>query len=160
MRLSVSVRSLPPLVGRLVPFLACSAANCLNIPLMRRVELVEGTPVTTREGERLGLSRTAAREGVSQVTLSRIGMAMPGMVLIPVIINSLDRRGLFSLYPRLLAPLQVGLCGLILSLSTPLCCAIFQQRATIRLDKLEDHIQDQFKHSAHKPDIVYYNKGL
>ena len=104
--------------------------------------------------------RAMAREGISQVTLSRIGMAMPGMVLIPVIINSLERRGLLRLYPRLVAPLQVGLCGLILSLSTPLCCAIFQQRATIRLDRLEDNIQDQFKHSNYKPDIVYYNKGL
>ena len=35
------VRSLPPLVGRLVPFVACSAANCINIPLMRRLELTE-----------------------------------------------------------------------------------------------------------------------
>ena len=59
---SVSVGSLPPLAGRLVPFLACSAANCLNIPLMRRLELLEGTPVTTLGGERLGLSRTAARD--------------------------------------------------------------------------------------------------
>ena len=121
---------------------------------------MEGTPVTSREGERLGLSRTAAREGISQVTVSRIGMAMPGMVLIPVIINSLERRGVLRLYPRLVAPLQVGLCGLILSLSTPLCCAIFQQRASIRLDKLEDHIQDQFQHSSHTPHLVYYNKGL
>ena len=158
--LNAAVSSLPPLVGRLVPFLACSAANCINIPLMRRQELLEGTAVTTREGEKLGLSRTAAREGISQVTLSRIGMAMPGMVLIPLIVNSLDRRGLFRLYPRLVAPLQVGLCGLILSVSTPLCCAIFQQRATIRLDRLEDHIQDQFKHSNTKPLLVYYNKGL
>ena len=79
--LNAAVSSLPPLVGRLVPFLACSAANCINIPMMRRQELLEGTAVSTRAGERLGLSRTAAWEGISQVTLSRIVMAMPGMVL-------------------------------------------------------------------------------
>jgi len=39
--LNCLVRSLPPLVGRLVPFLACSAANCINIPLMRRLELTQ-----------------------------------------------------------------------------------------------------------------------
>ena len=172
-------------MGRLVPFLACSAANCINIPMMRRLELQEGTPLTTREGERVGLSKLAAREGILRVTLSRIGMAMPGlileltyqfvksssdfeemllctsgMVLIPVIVNSLDRRGLFRVYPRLVAPLQVGLCGLILSLSTPLCCAIFQQEAQIKLDKLEPHIQEKFKHCNNKPDVLYYNKGL
>ena len=128
--------------------------------MMRRVELVEGTPVTTMEGERVGLSKVAAREGITRVTLSRIGMAMPGMVLIPVIVNSLDRRGLFLRHPRLVAPLQVGLCGLILSVSTPLCCAIFQQKATIELDKLEANIQEKFNHCSVKPEVLYYNKGL
>jgi len=45
--LNCLVRSLPPLVGRLVPFLACSAANCINIPLMRRLELTQGTVLET-----------------------------------------------------------------------------------------------------------------
>jgi len=72
------VKSLPPLVGRLVPFLACSAANCINIPMMRRLELQEGTMVETQEGEKVGLSRVAAREGIAMVTASRIAMAMPG----------------------------------------------------------------------------------
>ena len=75
--------------------------------MMRRLELTEGTPVETVQGDMVGRSRVAAREGITMVTLSRIGMAMPGMVLIPVIINSLDRRGLFRKYPRLSAPLQV-----------------------------------------------------
>ena len=80
--------------------------------------------------------------------------------MIPLIVDSLERRGVFRLRPGLVAPLQVGLCGLILSVSTPLCCAIFQQRQDIRLDRLEDHIQEQFKYSTTKPDVVYYNKGL
>ena len=65
--------SLPPLAGRLVPFAACSAANCLNIPLMRRQELGAGTRVETSQGEALGSSRVAAREAIARVTLSRIG---------------------------------------------------------------------------------------
>ena len=104
----MKVKTLPPLIGRLVPFVACSAANCINIPMMRRLELTEGTPVETVHGDGVGKSKVAAREGIMMVTLSRIGMAMPGMVLIPVIINNLDRRGLFRKYPRLSAPLQVN----------------------------------------------------
>ena len=68
--------SLPPLAGRLVPFAACSAANCLNIPLMRRQELGAGTRVETSQGEALGSSRVAAREAIARVTLSRIGSGL------------------------------------------------------------------------------------
>ena len=39
--LNAMVKSLPPLVGRFVPFVAVAAANTLNIPLMRRSELQE-----------------------------------------------------------------------------------------------------------------------
>ena len=127
---------------------------------MRRLELTRGTPLDTDQGERVGMSRVAAREGIAMVTLSRIGMAMPGMVLIPVIMNHLDNRGLFRRQPRLAAPLQVGLCGLILTFSTPLCCAIFQQRSKISVERLEQDIQNKVKWSESKPKVLYYNKGL
>jgi len=154
------VKSLPPLVGRLVPFVACSAANCINIPMMRRLELQKGTRVELEGGEKVGLSKVAAREGIAKVTASRIAMAMPGMVLIPMVMTRLDARGLFRRFPRANAPLQVCLVGLVLSCATPLCCAIFEQRTAIQLDRLEHHIQHRARQKASTCTKLYYNKGL
>ena len=42
-------------------------------------ELQNGIPVFAEDGERLGDSKAAARKGISQVVISRILMASPGM---------------------------------------------------------------------------------
>ena len=79
------------------------------------------------------------------------------MVLIPIVMTRLDARGLFKRFPRANAPLQVGLVGLILCFSTPLCCAIFEQRAGIQVDRLEQEVQHKVLGTHRK---LYYNKGL
>jgi len=158
--LNAAVKSLPPLVGRLVPFMAVAAGNAINIPLMRRTELSEGIMLETSDGEKIGQSPIAARQGISMVVLSRIGMAMPGMVLIPIIMNKLDQRGLFRRMPWLNAPLQVSLVGLILTFATPMCCAIFEQRASIKPTSVEPELQEKIRKMSNPPEILYYNKGL
>ena len=40
--LNSMVKHAPPLIGRFVPFCAVAAANCVNIPLMRQLELKNG----------------------------------------------------------------------------------------------------------------------
>ena len=94
-----------------------------------------GVPVFTESGEHVGSSKIAAREGITKVcnlinsyfnklslnyiydkvVLSRIGMAAPGMVTIPIIMNALERRGFLKKYPRVNAPLQIALLGTVLT---------------------------------------------
>ena len=102
------VKTLPPLIGRFVPFVAVGAANAINIPSMRRLELTEGTEMTTLEGAYVAKSKVAAQQGISMVVLSRIGMAVPTMMGIPFFMNYLEKRGVLARYPRIAAPLQVS----------------------------------------------------
>uniref|UniRef100_A0A8D2HJX1 Sideroflexin-3 n=1 Tax=Urocitellus parryii TaxID=9999 RepID=A0A8D2HJX1_UROPR len=153
-------KHLPPLVGRFVPFAAVAAANCINIPLMRQRELQVGIPVTDEAGQRLGHSVTAAKQGIFQVVVSRICMAIPAMAIPPVIMNTLEKKDFLKHRPWLGAPLQVGLVGFCLIFATPLCCALFPQRSSIQVNRLEPELRAQIQKQNPGTEVVYYNKGL
>lgn len=151
---------LPPLVGRFVPFAAVAAANCINIPLMRQRELQVGIPVTDEQGQRLGHSVAAAKQGIFQVVTSRICMAIPAMAIPPVIMDTLEKKDFLKRRPWLGAPLQVGLVGFCLVFATPLCCALFPQRSSIHVSRLEPELRAQIHEQNPSIEAVYYNKGL
>ncbi|XP_060527608.1 sideroflexin-3 isoform X2 [Cylas formicarius] len=156
------VKKMPPLVGRMVPFVAVAAANCVNIPLMRAQELRHGTPVYDINGNKLGYSKVAAQHGIGQVILSRIAMALPGMVVTPVVMDYLEKRGTLCRYPWLALPASVGILGLCLTCATPLACAFFKQKASIPFAHLEDDLQEEARKKLDVGGIdrVFYNKGL
>jgi tricarboxylate carrier len=56
------------MIGRFVPLTAIAAANCINIPMMRQVELKEGITVSTADGVEVGKSKAAALGAVSQAS--------------------------------------------------------------------------------------------
>ncbi|XP_070340192.1 sideroflexin-2 isoform X1 [Equus asinus] len=89
--MNMLTKKAPPLVGRWVPFAAVAAANCVNIPMMRQQELIEGICVKDRNDNEIGQSRRAAAIGITQVVISRITMAAPGMILLPVLMERLEK---------------------------------------------------------------------
>ncbi|XP_072042049.1 sideroflexin-1-like [Amphiura filiformis] len=150
----------PPLVGRFVPFAAVAAANCINIPMMRQRELTSGIPVFDADNNRLGDSKAAAKSAITQVAVSRIIMAMPGMIIPPIVMNKLEQQGYWKRHPRLAAPIQIGLVGFMLIFATPLCCALFPQKSSISTSKLEPEIKAVIEARGKSMDKVYFNKGL
>ncbi len=80
--------------------------------------------------------------------------------MIPIIINHLERGGLLRRRPRLEGPIQVALLGVCLTFATPLCCAIFEQRASIAVDKVEPDLAEKIRRAHPAVKHLYYNKGL
>ncbi|KAL0811393.1 hypothetical protein ABMA28_009801 [Loxostege sticticalis] len=149
-----------PIYARLVPFAAVCGANFINIPMMRSNELLNGTPVFTKDGVRVGDSKTAAFRGISLVCISRVIMAVPGMTLTPMVTAYAVRRGMFCRYPKAVIPFQLFLVGLCVTFATPLCCALFEQRASIGVDSLEPELKTIAKNKFPSEKELYFNKGL
>lgn len=78
---------------------------------MRQNELIEGVGVHDANGNEIGNSRLAAAKGISQVVFSRILMAAPGMLLLPVIMEKLERYPWFKRISILHAPFQTVAVG-------------------------------------------------
>ncbi|XP_071420326.1 sideroflexin-2 isoform X2 [Pithys albifrons albifrons] len=55
--LNLYTKRAPPLLARWVPFAAVAAANCVNIPMMRQQEIINGITVTDGDNNELGCSR-------------------------------------------------------------------------------------------------------
>jgi len=154
-----------PFVLRFVPFAAVVAANCVNIPLMRQSELTDGILVLSEEGKPLTESRLAAAKGITQVVISRVVMAAPGMLILPVIMEHIEKYRWMQRIRPLHAVIQTILVGGFLLFMTPAACALFPQKCSIRVSTIEKWEPEKFARLKENcdgklPEIVYFNKGL
>ncbi|XP_043912481.1 sideroflexin-2 isoform X1 [Protopterus annectens] len=159
--LNLYTKKAPPLLARWVPFIAVAAANCVNIPMMRQQELINGITVTDESDNRLGNSKKAAVKGITQVVVSRITMAAPGMILLPILMEHLEKYPFMQRIKVLHAPLQVLLAGGFLLFMVPAACALFPQRCSLEVSKLEPELRDRIlARYGDNVQYVYFNKGL
>jgi len=118
-----------------------------------------GVPLHTKDGEKTGeTSSRAAQRGIVMVAGCRIAMAAPGMILVPMFMDSLEKRGVLASYSKINAPTTILLYGFFLTFATPLCCAIFPQMTSIHVDALEPEVGQRLKSEGH--EYLYFNKGL
>ncbi|GAA5820230.1 hypothetical protein JCM10212_006788 [Sporobolomyces blumeae] len=161
LRVSPSARAL---LGKLVPFAAVASAGCVNIGLMRWKEMRDGIsvyapsdPQTGRpSSEVLGKSSIAGTYAVGQTAASRVLTNIPTLILPPLLITILERRGAFARPngARLASVANLSLVGLSLLLFLPPAIAAFPSRAEIEPRKLEE----RFWNVGY--DKVEFNKGL
>uniref|UniRef100_A0A8C6UN52 Sidoreflexin n=1 Tax=Neogobius melanostomus TaxID=47308 RepID=A0A8C6UN52_9GOBI len=159
--LNLYTKKAPPLVARWVPFAAVAAANCVNIPMMRQQEILNGITVTDENGNQLGQSKKAAVKGITQVVVSRVTMAAPGMIIIPIIMQRMEKLKFMQRITFLHGPIQVMMVGAILIFMVPAACSLFPQQCSLAVSKLEPELRDSIV-SKYGDDIkyVYFNKGL
>uniref|UniRef100_A0A8D3DV19 Sideroflexin 2 n=1 Tax=Scophthalmus maximus TaxID=52904 RepID=A0A8D3DV19_SCOMX len=151
----------PPLVARWVPFAAVAAANCVNIPMMRQQEILNGIAVTDENGNKLGHSTKAAVKGITQVVVSRITMAAPGMIILPIVMQRLEKHKFMQRITYLHGPIQVMMVGVFLIFMVPAACSLFPQRCSMAVSKLEPELRDSIvSQYGDKVQQVYFNKGL
>ncbi|KNC28522.1 hypothetical protein FF38_05710 [Lucilia cuprina] len=138
-----------PIFQRFVPFAAVAAANCVNIPLMRQNEIINGIEVKDENGNNVGKSRVAAVKGISQVVFSRIVMAAPGMLVLPFIMERVEKLPVYRRVKWLNAPFQTALVG---------CFSL----STSTMQRFEPELYEEMKQTTNGniPSKVYFNKGL
>ncbi|KAK4882958.1 hypothetical protein RN001_006277 [Aquatica leii] len=162
---SLGQNRVSPLLQRYVPFAAVAAANCVNIPLMRQAEIIYGIDVEDEKGQKLCQSKTAAVKGISQVVISRIVMCAPGMLILPIIMERLEKYRWMQKIKPLHGPIQVVLVGCFLSFMVPTACALYPQRCSITTATLQRFEPEEFAKlkivvGDDIPHKVYFNKGL
>lgn len=154
-----------PLMQRFVPFIAVMAANGVNIPLMRQSELIDGVHVYDENNEPVAVSRYASAKGIGLVVFSRNLIAAPSMLLLPVLMERLEKTAWMKRYKFVNAPMQILLSGLSLVIMVPVGCALFNQRCSIPTDRLKSMDRLDLKavekqYGKPLPQQVYFNKGL
>ncbi|XP_068439130.1 sideroflexin-2 [Clinocottus analis] len=159
--LNLYTKKAPPLVARWVPFVAVASANCVNIPMMRQQEILNGISVTDENGNKLGHSTRAAVKGITQVVVSRITMAAPGMIILPIIMQRMEKYKFMQRITFLHGPIQVMMVGAFLVFMVPAACSLFPQRCSMAVSKLEPELRDSIvSQYGDAVQRVYFNKGL
>lgn len=149
------------ILGRLVPFAAVVSAGLVNVGLMRSEEIRKGISVFDPDSnENLGNSKTAAKYAVGETALSRVIVATPVMVLPPLILYRLQKGVLKGKSNLAVTAANLGLITITSFAVLPFALAIFPQKRTMDVSKLESKFS-QVKNEKHESiRNVWFNRGM
>ena len=106
------------------------------------------------------ITMASIQVAITTTVFSRIVMAVPGLIIPPVVITQLQRRTqLLKRFPRLELPIVMVITCAAVALATPLGCAIFPQVSSLDVDSLEPLAREKLAKAGHT-GRVFFNKGL
>lgn len=148
-------------LGRLVPFAAVVSAGMVNVFLMRGEEIRKGIAVyDPATNEDLGNSKTAAKYAVGETALSRVINATPIMVVPPLLLYRLQ-KGPLKGKSRLVETLtNLALITVTSFVVLPFALAIFPQKRTLDVAKLEDQFKSLKNSNGDEVKQVWFNRGM
>ncbi|KAL7415216.1 Tricarboxylate/iron carrier [Mrakia frigida] len=164
------------LLVKFVPFASVAGAGVVNITCIRWKEIRDGITVfrlndvvrpggaVVQEKEDLGKSSVAGARAVGQSAASRVFTNIPTLILPPLLMTALAARQAFrgpkgKLWENLT---HVTAIGLSLYLFLPPSIAVFPQRASVPIGKLEKDVFGKFvdEKVGGEAEKVFFNKGL
>ena len=146
------------IMQKLVPFVACAAANVFNLVLMRNKELYEGIPVKDSDGNELGKSFQAAKHALAQAGLSRAVLPAPALLFPPLIMQLVDSKRWVA--PRFRPAVELAVIVSCVWGALPCAIGLFPQQASISVGKLEQQFQGLKTRSGDPIATVFFNKGV
>jgi hypothetical protein len=144
-----------------VPFMGAAAGKPLQIGLMRSDEVTDGVTVYDAAGDARGRSAAAGRAAVGMTVATRTVYLVP-MLYLPVLQSWLVN----SAFPALgrssaaAGAVYVAITALSSAYATPLCIALFDQRASLPAAALEPALQGLADRHGRPVERLYFNKGL
>lgn len=144
---------------RYVAFPSAVVASSLNCYIVRSPEIESGVPLMNAEGETIGISQIAAREGVNSTTASRAILQAPVYFVPPLLLSSVF-KGFLASNPAMTVPLTTYLVLVAFGLGLPATVAIFPQISSIDIADVEDKFQGLTDKHGRPYEVLYYNKGL
>lgn len=159
------LKSLQPstrlILGRLVPFAAVVSAGIVNVFLMRSEEIKKGISVFDKDGKDVGTSKTAAFYAVGETAASRVINATPVMAIPPLILARLQRSRFLKGKSKAVEIItNIGLIFTTSLVALPFALAVFPQRETLPVTKLEPEFHN-LKDSEGKPlTHLEFNRGI
>lgn len=147
-------------LSRLVPFAAVVSAGLVNVFLMRGEEIRKGISVFDKNNRDVGSSKTAATYAVGETALSRIINATPVMALPALALVKLQRGPLRGKSNFVVGATNLGLITVTSFAALPFALAIFPQKLTFPVSKLEDKFHGLKDKDGHEIKEVWFNRGM